>query len=172
MQRRREIAGNRMIGKKDFLRSLLGTLRANGTVGIFVDQNTHLDQGVFVDFFGIPARCGTSFAKLANHTGAAVVPGFAVWNESEGRYRLKFYPEVEMTGDVTADTARIHAAVEGAIREYPDQWLWVPPALESPSARGAGAIQLAGGGGRNPALTNGNKDCHFFQHPRACENQI
>ncbi len=125
VERRRGIAGNRMIGKKDFLRSLLGTLRANGTVGIFVDQNTGLDQGVFVDFFGIPARCGTAFAKLAKHTGAAVVPGFAVWIESERRYRLRFYPEIEMTGDVARDTARVQAAVEMAIREYPDQWLWV-----------------------------------------------
>jgi KDO2-lipid IV(A) lauroyltransferase len=30
-----------------------------------------------------------------------------------------------MAGDVTADTASVHAAVEKAVREYLDQRLWV-----------------------------------------------
>jgi KDO2-lipid IV(A) lauroyltransferase len=54
-----------------------------------------------------------------------VIPGFAVWREEEKRYVLRFYPPVEITGDAAADTARIQAAVEGAIREHPDQWLWI-----------------------------------------------
>ncbi|MCX5736272.1 MAG: lysophospholipid acyltransferase family protein [candidate division NC10 bacterium] len=125
MQARREIAGNRMIGKKEFVRSMLETLKANGTVGIFVDQNSFFDQGVFVDFFGVPARSGTTFAKLAAHTGATVIPGFAVWIESEKRYRLKFYPPLDLTGDVAEDTQRVQSAVERAVREFPDQWLWI-----------------------------------------------
>jgi KDO2-lipid IV(A) lauroyltransferase len=125
VQNRREIVGNRMIGKKEFARSMLETLKSNGTVGIFVDQNSQFDQGVFVNFFGVPARSGTAFAKLARHTGAAVVPGFAVWIEAEQRYRLKFYPPLDLTGDVAEDTQRIQSAVERAVREYPDQWLWV-----------------------------------------------
>jgi len=125
VQNRREIVGNRMIGKKEFARSMLETLKSNGTVGIFVDQNSQFDQGVFVNFFGLPARSGTAFAKLARHTGAAVVPGFAVWIEAERRYRLKFYPPLDLTGDVAEDTQRIQSAVERAVREYPDQWLWV-----------------------------------------------
>jgi Kdo2-lipid IVA lauroyltransferase/acyltransferase len=125
VRRRREMFGNRMIGKKEFVRSLLKALQAGETAAMLVDQNNMLDQGVFVDFFGIPARTGTSFAKIAAHTGAAVVPGFALWIEAEKRYRLKFYPAVDMTGDLVEDTQRVQAAVERAIREYPDQWLWV-----------------------------------------------
>ena len=33
--------------------------------------------------------------------------------------------EVAITGDLEADTAAIQKAVERAIREYPDQWLWI-----------------------------------------------
>ena len=76
-------------------------------------------------FFGIPACVNTSFAKLAAHSGAGVIPGFAVWSETEHRYILRFYPEVPITGDAAADTGRIQHAVETAIREYPDQWLWI-----------------------------------------------
>jgi KDO2-lipid IV(A) lauroyltransferase len=121
----RETGGNRMVGKKDFLRVMLTTLRANGTAAVFVDQNSTMEQDVFVDFFGIPARTGATFAKLAAHTGAAVLPGFAVWVESERRYRLKFYPPLDLTGEVLEDTRRVQAAVERAVREHPDQWLWI-----------------------------------------------
>ena len=141
VQDRRQIAGNRVIGKKQFVRSMLKALQSNATIGVFVDQNSGLDQGVFVDFFGVPACSGTSFAKLAAHTGATVIAGFAVWIESEGRYRLKFYPPIEMSGDIVEDTARVQAAVERAVREYPDQWLWIhrrwktrPPGEAGPAA--------------------------------------
>jgi KDO2-lipid IV(A) lauroyltransferase len=139
VQDRREMVGNRMIGKKEFVRRMLETLKANGTVGIFVDQNSHFDQGVFVNFFGVPARCGTTFAKLAAHTGATVIPGFAVWIEAEQRYRLKFYPPLDLTGDVAEDTQRVQSAVERAVREYPDQWLWIHRRWK---ARPAGAPPL------------------------------
>ncbi len=125
VERRRALSGNRIIEKRDFARSILRALAANEAVGILVDQNTSLDSGVFVDFFGIPACTGATFARLAAHTGATVIPGFAVWVAQEGRYRLKFYPPVEITGDLIADTQRVQHAVERAIREYPDQWLWI-----------------------------------------------
>jgi KDO2-lipid IV(A) lauroyltransferase len=125
IQDRREMGGNRVIGKKEFVRSMLEALKGNSAVGILVDQNTQLDQGVFVNFFGVPACSGATFAKLAAHTGATVIPGFAVWIEAERRYRLKFYPPLELTGDVAEDTQRVQSAVERAVREYPDQWLWI-----------------------------------------------
>ena len=76
-------------------------------------------------FFGRQACTNLTFAKLAERSGAAVIPGFAVWSDSERRYVLKFYPAVTMTGDAIEDTARIQSAVEAAIREYPEQWLWI-----------------------------------------------
>lgn len=125
VERRRMLSGNRLIEKKDFARSILQALRQNEAVGILVDQNASLDNGVFVDFFGIPACSGVGFARIAAHSGAAVIPGFAVWSETESRYILKFYPPVEITGDAEQDTRRIQKRLEAAIREYPDQWLWI-----------------------------------------------
>jgi KDO2-lipid IV(A) lauroyltransferase len=122
---RRTGSGNRITGKKESARLLLRALRANEPVGILVDQNSMGNEGVFVNFFGAPACTNAAFAKLAHHSGAAVIPGFAVWMENEGRYVLRFYPSVEMTGDVAADTQRVQSAVETAVREYPDQWLWI-----------------------------------------------
>jgi KDO2-lipid IV(A) lauroyltransferase len=125
VERYRALSGNHIIQKKDAARGILKALKSGDAVGILIDQNTTLDQGVFIDFFGRKACAGTAFAKLAHHSGAAVVPGFALWSEEERRYILRFYPEIPMTGEVAADTQLIHAQLESVIRQYPDQWLWI-----------------------------------------------
>jgi len=125
VERRRTLSGNRMLGKKDYARGILKALAANQAVGVLIDQNVAVEEGAFVDFFGIPASAGTGFAKLAARTGAAVIPGFALWSAEERRYVLRFYPPVAMSGDAVRDTAALHAVLEAVIREYPDQWLWI-----------------------------------------------
>jgi Kdo2-lipid IVA lauroyltransferase/acyltransferase len=125
VERRRSLSGNRGIGKRDFSRSILKALAANQAVGILIDQNTAADSGVFVDFFGTPACANTGFAKFAAHSGAAAIPGFALWSETEHRYVLRFYPPVPITGDPARDTQALQATLEEAVRAYPEQWLWI-----------------------------------------------
>ena len=123
--------GNRPIDKNQSARSVLKVLRENGTVGILADQNTQLTEGVFVDFFGVPACTTAGLARFALHTGASVVPVFLHWDHASRKYRLCFYPEVELlrTGDDAADvrenTQRFTRTIENYVRRYPDQWLWV-----------------------------------------------
>jgi len=125
VERRRALSGNHIVSKRDAAREILRALKAGEAVGILIDQNTMPEEGVFIDFFGRKACAGSAFVKLAHHSGAAVVPGFALWSEAEFRYVLRFYPAIEMTGDVQQDTQRIHAHLESVVREYPDQWLWI-----------------------------------------------
>ena len=125
VERRRALSGNRLIQKKEAARSILKALAANQAVGILIDQNSSLEDGVFVDFFGVPACASTGLARLAAHSGATVIPGFALWSEAEGRYVLRFYPPVEITGDATEDTRRLQRQLETVIRQHPDQWLWI-----------------------------------------------
>jgi KDO2-lipid IV(A) lauroyltransferase len=125
VERRRALSGNRIITKKDAARTILRALAANEAVGILVDQNSMLNEGVFVDFFGVPACTNAAFVRLAAHSGAAVIPGFALWSRQERSYVLRFYPPVEITGDIVADTGRLHKVIEQVIREHPDQWLWL-----------------------------------------------
>jgi Kdo2-lipid IVA lauroyltransferase/acyltransferase len=125
VEQRRQLSGNRLIEKWDGARAILRALQQNEAVGILMDQNTSLQEGVFVNFFGTPACANTAFAKIAQRTGAKVIPGFALWLESEKRYVLRFYPPVEITGDAAQDTQRLHAILENVIREFPGQWLWI-----------------------------------------------
>lgn len=125
VERRRTLTGNRVITKKEAARPILSALRRNEAVGVLIDQNTAPEEGVFVNFFGVPACAGTGFARLAARSGALMVPGFALWSDAEGKYVLRFYPPLEATGDAACDTARLQQALERVVREFPDQWLWV-----------------------------------------------
>lgn len=125
VERYRTLGGNRVIDKNEAARAILKALARNEAVGILIDQNATPDNGAFVDFFGVAACATTGLAKLAAHSGAPVIPGFALWNEAEGRYVLRFYPPLEMTGDAVQDTARLQKRLEEVIREVPDQWLWI-----------------------------------------------
>jgi KDO2-lipid IV(A) lauroyltransferase len=123
--------GNRVIHKDDFARGLISSMRAGETVGILMDTNMTPPQGVFVPFFGVEACTASGMARIAAKTGAAVVPGFLLWEKSEGRYVLHFGKEVGVvdTGDAEQDavtnTAAFTAAIEGYVRRYPEQWLWL-----------------------------------------------
>ncbi len=125
VEARRVLSGNRLIYKRDGARAVLRALRNNEAVGILIDQNTAPAEGVFIDFFSRRACANSGFVKLAYHSQAPVIPGFAVWDETLGRYVLHFCPAVPMTGDETVDTQRIHSVMEDIIRRYPDQWMWI-----------------------------------------------
>jgi Kdo2-lipid IVA lauroyltransferase/acyltransferase len=125
------LSGNLPIDKNKSARAILKVLGEGGTVGILADHNTALEEGVFVNFFGIPASTTSGLARIALHTDAAVVPGFLSWDESLRKYRLGFQPAVELsrTGDEESDilenTALFTRIVEEWVRAHPDQWLWI-----------------------------------------------
>ena len=131
VNRIRCLRGNRVIHKDDFARGLIASMRAGETVGILMDTNMTPPQGVFVPFFGVLACTASGMARIAEKTGAAVVPGFLLWEESERKYVLRFGEELEVvhTGDAEQDavtnTAAFTAAIEGYVRQYPEQWLWM-----------------------------------------------
>jgi KDO2-lipid IV(A) lauroyltransferase len=125
VERLRSASGNNLIEKKDAARAIFRALQRNEAVGVLVDQNVSPDEGAFVNFFGIPACAGTAFVRIAHKTGAAVIPGYALWSDIERRYILRFYPILEFTGNIETDTQLVHTRLEQVIREYPDQWLWI-----------------------------------------------
>ena len=131
VNRYRGLSGNKPIYKNEAARLMLRVLKDAGTVGILADQNTMPDEGVFVDFFGVPACTTTGIARVALHTDAAVVPGYAFWDEDLRKYRLRFEPPVELvrTGDTERDirenTQRFAKVIEEIIRKYPEQWIWI-----------------------------------------------
>ena len=131
VKRYRTLHGNSSVDKAGFARGLLAAMRNGESVGILMDTNMTPPQGVFVDFFGHLACTASGVARVVQHTGAAVVPAFTVWDEALQKYRIRIEPALETicTGDdeadVLANTAAYTKVIEKFVRLYPDQWLWV-----------------------------------------------
>ena len=129
--RLRTMHGNKAVDKAEFLRGLLSAIKAREVVGMLIDTNMVTGQGIFVDFFGIPASTASGMARIALRTDAAAVPTFTIWDEKLRKYRLRFDPAVELirTGDaeddIQANTQQFTKIVEDYVRRYPGQWLWV-----------------------------------------------
>ena len=123
--------GNKVLHKDDFARGLLKAMHDGETVGILMDTNMTPPQGMFVNFFGRSACTASGLARVALKTGAAVVPGFMLWEPGEQRYVLHFGEELHLArsgdheADVLAATQQCAAVTEAWIRRYPDQWLWI-----------------------------------------------
>jgi KDO2-lipid IV(A) lauroyltransferase len=123
--------GNRVLHKDDFARGLLTAMRAGDTVGILMDTNMTPPQGIFVRFFGLDACTASGLARVALKTGAAVLPGFMLWEPAEQKYVLHFGPELafaetdDAEADILAATQQCNDVLESWIRRYPDQWLWI-----------------------------------------------
>jgi Kdo2-lipid IVA lauroyltransferase/acyltransferase len=129
-ERLRLKTGVELIAKRQALRPVLGALARGGMVAILLDQNASRREGVFVPFFGRPASTSRSLAVLSLRTGVPIVPIFAR-REPRGGHRVVIWPPLELpaTNDrekATVElTARCTAAIETAIRQAPEQWLWM-----------------------------------------------
>src|SRR5271168_659501 len=123
--------GNKVVHKDDFARGLIAAMRQGETVGILMDTNMTPPQGLFVDFFGTLACTASGMARVALKTGAAVLPGFLLWEESSQRYVLRFGKQLELIrsddneADILANAPLFTKVHEDYIREYPKQWLWL-----------------------------------------------
>jgi KDO2-lipid IV(A) lauroyltransferase len=127
----RTMHGNTPILKHDPSRELLRAMKAGATVGILMDTNMTPPEGIFVDYFGIPACTASGLARIALRTDAAVVPGFTVWDPVLRKYRLRFEPAVPLVrsgnseSDILENTQLFTKVIEDFVRRHPDQWLWV-----------------------------------------------
>lgn len=123
--------GCKTLDKKKAARTMFRVLENGELLGILADLNVQEREGVFVDFFGLPASTTTSIAKLALKTDAIVLPAFALWSEEKQKYVVQLEPPVkyENTGNVKEDirllTQKITGVVEKYVRAFPEQWLWI-----------------------------------------------
>lgn len=125
----RSRSGNSIISKGRSMRKLIKCLSSNGIAGILLDQNVADVEGVFVDFFNVPACTNKGPATLAASSGAVMLPTFIV--REGARHTIFIGQETVLvnTGDKEADIAKNTAActmaIEEMVRRHPEQWFWV-----------------------------------------------
>ena len=91
------------------------------------DQDQGVKDGVYVPFFGVQAATMTSVSRIAQMTGAKIVPSITRVLPGGGGYVLTFYPAWEnYPGDDEAmDARRMNAFIEDRVREMPEQYFWL-----------------------------------------------
>ena len=114
--------------KKGAFPGMMQALRQGRIVVMAVDQSFSKNE-VEVKFFGKRATMTMSAALLALRCGSPVVPALCHRNP-DGTLTVRLGPafKVQRSGDLRADleagSQRMTDAVEEAIREFPEQWLW------------------------------------------------
>ena len=131
----REMTGMTILSRGDSARGLIRALRANTLVAMLPDQN---DDEVFVPFFGKP--CGTVLgpAVLQQRTKCALLPAYCVRTGTD-QYRVIIRPLVNpdlKETDLAVVTAKWMHELESAIKEYPEQYLWLHDRWKSARQRG------------------------------------
>jgi Kdo2-lipid IVA lauroyltransferase/acyltransferase len=126
LRRARERFGDPLlVTRQQGLRPVLKALKQNKPFYYLPDMDFGARDALFVPFFGVPAATVTAMSRLAEITGARVVP--CITRQCETDYEVRFYPAWENfpSGDVEADTRRMNAFIEERVREMPDQYFWV-----------------------------------------------
>ncbi|MCK4404265.1 MAG: lysophospholipid acyltransferase family protein [candidate division Zixibacteria bacterium] len=126
----RESVGIENIPSSAGVKPILKVLRAGKFLGVLADQDSSRVRGVFVNFFGRPARTPVGPVLLAYKTGSPIVP-MAIVRKNKNKYKIIVKPPVELTfsenreKDITNVTQKCMQVLESIIREHPDQWLWM-----------------------------------------------
>jgi len=109
-----------------FLSGVRDALARNRIVAILIDQDTR-GAGVFVPFFGRPARTPAGAAVLGLRARVPICTAFIARRPAGGHVaRIAPVPVGPRGGraDVTALTATLTAAIETQIRRAPVEWVW------------------------------------------------
>lgn len=108
--------------------AMQGVLENGGHLGMLIDQ--HFTRGVVVPFLGRPALTNPILGKFARRFECPV-HGVRVIRLPNRRFRIELTPPLELPRDAAGEIdvrgamAMMTAVVDGWVREYPEQWLWM-----------------------------------------------
>ena len=122
----RSTYGEELIENKN-VRALIRGLRRGRATWFAPDQDFADQDIVFTPFLGGIASTLTATARMAEMTGAAVVPFYPLRLEKGRGYRLVILPALEdfPSDDITRDSTRVNKAIEDMVYANPEQYGWV-----------------------------------------------
>ena len=125
LNRLREMKGSTLIRKGAAAKNIFRVLRKGEGVGLLADQNAG-PNGKLIDFFGRAASTAVGPYRLAQKTGAWVLPAFI--HRTEGPYHELILEEpmvIEKDEDIVPYMREYNRLLEKHIRKHPDQWFWM-----------------------------------------------
>jgi len=108
-------------------REMITGLKKNVATWYAMDQDLGPRLHVFAPFMGVPTCTLTTASRLARMSNAIVVPYFPKRLNDSFKYELTILPVLENfpSGDDLEDTTRINDLITKAVKEAPEQYLWV-----------------------------------------------
>jgi KDO2-lipid IV(A) lauroyltransferase len=127
LKKRARFGNQRLYSRQQGLRPILKGMREGMPFIYPPDQDQGVKDGAFIPFFGVPAATMTSVPRIAQMTGAVVVPCITRILSGAAGYVLTFYPAWDNypSGDDIADTRRMNEFIEQRVREMPEQYFWL-----------------------------------------------
>ena len=127
LQKRARFGNQRLYSRQQGLRPVLKGMRAGMPFIYPPDQDQGIKDGAFIPFFGVPAATMSSVPRIAQMTGAKIVPSITRMLPGAAGYALTFYPAWENypSGDDIADTRRMNEFIEQRVLEMPEQYFWL-----------------------------------------------
>ena len=122
----RSTYGEELIENKN-VRALIRGLRKGRATWFAPDQDFAEQDIVFTPFIGGIASTLTATARMAEMTGAAVVPFYPMRLADGKGYKLVILPALTdfPSDDINMDSARVNQAIESMIYANPEQYGWV-----------------------------------------------
>jgi len=126
-QGRRRFGDQQLLSRQDGARASIKAMRSGRPFYYLPDMDLGSRDSVFAPFFGVQAATVTGLSRLARATGAVVVPCIARMLPGGEGYSIEIGDAWENfpTADVDADTQRMNAYIESAVRTMPEQYYWV-----------------------------------------------
>jgi KDO2-lipid IV(A) lauroyltransferase len=114
-----------LVSRQDGVRKAVRELKNAVPFYYLPDMDLGPRDAIFVPFFGTPAATVTAVSRLAQLTGAAVMP--CVTRMSDKGYTSRLYPAWDNfpSGDMQDDTRRMNAFIEEQARAMPAQYHWL-----------------------------------------------
>lgn len=108
------------------IRNIFRYIKHNNCMWIAADQDTGIDNTVFVPFFGQQAATQTAVSRMAKVTKAPIVPYVSRRLDNAQGYIIEFFPALENfpSGSLEEDASRTNQFLEEQIRKAPEQYLW------------------------------------------------
>ena len=108
--------------------NLLGisrVLKKGGLVWYAPDIETSKKGRVFVKFMNVDAATPAGIARLAESTGAIVLP-YMHRRELDNKYCVKFFPPLDLktNTEIETETQKVNDAIELIVREKPEAYWW------------------------------------------------
>jgi KDO2-lipid IV(A) lauroyltransferase len=91
------------------------------------DQDFKRERNVFAPFMGIPAATISASSRLAQSSGAAMLPYYPERKKDGSGYILRIDAPLEdfPSGDEFEDASTINLSIEKYVRQFPENYMWL-----------------------------------------------